>query len=65
METIALIIMSGLLPIMTISAFIIGYNVNANRKIFKPKAEQRELSADEKMLQRIDEATVYEKTEII
>lgn len=60
MELIVIVVMATLLPIMSILSFLIGYNVNASKKIFKIRGKKRELSEDEKMLQRIDEATVYE-----
>lgn len=63
MELIVIVVMAVLLPIMSILSFLIGYNVNATKKIFKIKGKKREMSEDEKMLQRIDEATVYENTE--
>lgn len=59
---IALIVMSALLPIMTITAFIVGYNMNAQKKIMAgglKKKKKTELTEDEKMLQRIDNAKVY------
>ena len=53
----ALIGLSVALPVMTIAAFIVGYNVNANRKLFvKPK--ERPLTEDEKLLKRIDALTM-------
>jgi hypothetical protein len=60
MELIALIVMAFLLPIMTIMAFIIGYNLNAPQKILKPKRKKKkeEHSEDEKMIERIDNAKV-------
>lgn len=58
MELIMIMILAVLLPIMTITGFIIGYNVNATRKIFKPKPKKKEQSEDEKMLERIDNARV-------
>ena len=57
MELIAIMILSGLLPIFTITAFIIGYNVNAQKKIFK-RAKKSKPTEDEVMLERIDKATV-------
>lgn len=60
MELIVIVVMATLLPIMSILSFLIGYNVNASKKIFKVRGKKRELTEDEKMLQRIDEATVYE-----
>ena len=60
MTLIILIIFSFLLPICTIAAFIIGYNVNANKKIFAPKQKPtaEQLERDE-FLERIDKAKVY------
>lgn len=64
MELIALIVMSALLPIMTITAFLVGFNVNASKKVFTPKKKTRELTDDEKMLERIDSAQVYDTEKI-
>lgn len=53
--------MSFLMPILVIWAFIAGYNMNAPKKIKvtpKKKEKERELTEDEKMLKRIDEARV-------
>lgn len=58
MELIMILVLAALLPIMTIAGFVIGYNVNATRKILKPKPKSREKSEDEKMLERIDNARV-------
>lgn len=59
MEIVAIIVLAALLPIMSISSFLIGYNVNAQKKILVPKKkEKREQSEDEKMLERIDNARV-------
>lgn len=59
MELIAIIVLAALLPVMSISSFLIGYNVNAPRKVLVPrKKEKREMSEDEKMLERIDNARV-------
>lgn len=57
MELIIIAILSVLLPIMTIAAFIVGYNVNATKKIFK-RTKKHEPTEDEIMLERIDKATV-------
>ena len=59
METIALIVMSALLPIASITAFVIGYNVNADKKIFRRKPKPAPPTDDELMLDRIDNAKVY------
>ena len=52
--------MAILMPILVIWAFIIGYNMNAPKKIkVTPKKEKkREMTEDEKMLERIDNARV-------
>ena len=62
MELIIIVILAALLPIFTISAFIVGYNINAPHKIFK-KTKKSKPTEDEIMLQRIDKATVYDETE--
>jgi hypothetical protein len=59
METIALIAMSVLLPIASIAAFVIGYNVNADKKILRRKPKPAPPTDDELMLDRIDNAKVY------
>lgn len=59
MDIVAIIVLAALLPVMSISSFLIGYNVNAQKKILVPKKkEKREQSEDEKMLERIDNARV-------
>ena len=58
MELIAIIVLAALLPVMTIAGFIVGYNVNAPRKIMKLPKKKTEPTADEIMLDRIDKATV-------
>ena len=59
MELVAIIVLAALLPVMSISSFLIGYNVNAQKKIFVPKKkDKREKTEDEKMLERIDNARV-------
>ena len=58
---LVLISMAILMPILVIWAFIIGYNMNAPKKIKvapKKKEKKREMTEDEKMLKRIDEARV-------
>ena len=58
--SVMLIIMSVLTPILCIASFIVGYNVNAPKNIMKiRKKSKEELTEDEKMLQRIDNAKVY------
>ena len=55
----ALMAMSFLLPICTITAFVVGYNINAQKKIMKPKPKKKEKKTeDEIMLERIDNARV-------
>lgn len=53
----AIILLAVLMPICTITAFIIGYNVNAQKKIFvrKPK---RKATPEEELLARIDKAHI-------
>ena len=61
-ELIFIVILAALLPIFTITAFIVGYNINAKKKIFK-HTKKSAPTADEIMLQRIDNATVYDEVE--
>lgn len=58
MELVAIIVLACLLPIFAITGFVIGYNVNAPKKIFKMPQKKAEPTADEIMLDRIDKATV-------
>ena len=57
MEIYALIAMSVLMPILTITAFVIGYNVNASVKIMK-RHKKHVKTEDEELLDRIDALTV-------
>lgn len=57
MELIIIAVLAVLMPIMTISAFVIGFNANAPKKILK-KSKKTEMTEDQKMLERIDRATV-------
>ncbi len=57
MELIIIAVLSALLPILTITAFVIGYNCNAQKKILTPE-KKRKPTQDEIMLERIDKATV-------
>ena len=57
MELIAIIVLAALLPIMSITFFVIGYNINASKKIFTPK-KKTQPTEDQIMLERIDKATV-------
>ena len=57
MELIIIAVLAALLPILTITAFVIGYNTNAQKKILTPK-KKRKPTQDEIMLERIDKATV-------
>ena len=61
MELIIIAVLAVLMPVLTITAFVIGYNVNAPKKILTP-AKKRKPTEDEVMLERIENATVY-KTE--
>ena len=49
----AIIILACALPIMTISAFVIGYNVNATKKILV-KAKKQAKTEDEMLLEKIE-----------
>jgi len=60
-ETIIIICYSILTPILVINAFVFGFNMNGNKKIFAKKAKKAELTEDEKMLERIDSAKVYDE----
>jgi len=62
MELIIIAILAALMPLLTISAFVIGYNINAPKKIMKLPEKKRKPTEDELMLERIENATVY-KTE--
>lgn len=57
MELIIIAVLSVLLPITTITAFVIGYNCNAPKKILK-RSKKRKPTEDELMLERIDKATI-------
>ena len=57
MELIVIVILAALLPIMTITAFVIGYNCNAQKKILK-RTKKHKPTKDEIMLERIDKATI-------
>lgn len=63
MELIIIAILAGLCPVLTITAFIVGYNVNATKKILALPKKERPLTPDEEMLKRIDAATVYDNRE--
>jgi hypothetical protein len=59
---IAIIALSCIMPVMTIAAFVIGYNINAPKKILKPPKKQKkskEQAELEEMMERIENATVY------
>ena len=59
MELIVITILSVLMPILSIASFVVGYNVNAQKKILKPKPKaKKEKTEDEIMLERIDNAKV-------
>lgn len=57
MELIIIAVLAVLMPIMTIAAFVIGYNCNAPKKILK-HSKKRTPTKDELMLERIDKATL-------
>lgn len=57
MELIVIAVLAVLMPIMTIMAFVIGYNCNAPKKILK-HSKKRKPTNDELMLERIDKATL-------
>lgn len=57
MELVVIAVLAVLMPIMTIAAFVIGYNCNAPKKILH-HSKKRKPTDDEIMLQRIDKATV-------
>ena len=66
MEVIAMwmLVMTVLTPVLCIASFIVGYNINAQKKIFTPpKKKKTKPTEDEMMLERIENAQVY-KTEI-
>lgn len=48
-----IIILSIALPICTITAFVIGYNIKADKKILVPKKKHKQ-TEDEKKLDYID-----------
>lgn len=54
----ALIAMSFLMPVTAITAFVIGYNINAQKKIFRIPKKKPEKTEDEIMLERIDNARI-------
>ena len=59
MELVVITVLAALLPIMSIASFIVGYNISAPRKILVPKKkEERKLTEDEAMLERINNARV-------
>ena len=62
MELIAIIVLAALIPIMSIASFIVGYNINARKKILPLPTKKREPTENELMLERIESAQVY-KTE--
>lgn len=57
MELIVIAVLAVLMPIMTIAAFVIGYNCNAPKKILH-HSKKRKPTKDEIMLERIDKATI-------
>lgn len=65
MEVIAMwmLVMTVLTPVLCIASFIVGYNINAQKKIFTPPKKKIKPTENEMMLERIEKAQVY-KTEI-
>jgi hypothetical protein len=59
MTEICLLIMAILTPFLTISAFVIGFNLNASKKILVKKPKANEKTEEQTMLERIDNAQVY------
>lgn len=57
-----MLVMAIITPVLCIASFIVGYNVNASRKILKLPEKKRKPTEDELMLERIEKAQVY-KTE--
>lgn len=57
MELIIIAVLAVLMPIMTITAFVIGFNCNSPKKILK-KQKKHEPTKDEIMLERIDKASI-------
>lgn len=55
---VILLIEACLIPIMSILAFIVGFNINAPKKIGIKKKEKKEKTEDEKMLERIENAHI-------
>ena len=60
MELIIITVLAVLMPIMCIASFIVGYNVNAQKKIFRLPARKPEPTTDEMLLERIESAKVYD-----
>jgi len=58
-----MLVMTIITPVMCIVSFIIGYNINAPKKIFRLPEKKVKPTEDELMLERIEKAQVY-KTEI-
>jgi len=56
----AVLLLAFMLPVCTITAFVIGYNINADRKLFRKKSKKTEEQKEtENILTKIDNATVY------
>ena len=53
-----LLIAVSLIPIMSIIAFIVGFNLNAHKKIGIKKKAKEEKTEDEIMLERIEKAHI-------
>lgn len=57
MTVVALVVMAALSPVVAIFSFIMGYNINAQRKLFQ-RAKKHEKTEEEKLLERIDNARI-------
>ena len=57
MIQMALVILAFFCPVMSITAFIIGYNINASKKIFAIKKKHKK-TEDELLLERIENAHI-------
>ncbi len=58
MELIAIIVLAVLVPVMSIAAFVVGYNVNAPKKLFKLPRKKPDPSEEEAMIERINNARI-------
>lgn len=56
-EFITIAILSLMLPMTSITAFVIGYNINATKKVLQPKKRHKP-SDEAQLLERIENAQV-------